>query len=778
MILLFVASICLSTESPWLPMNRRKVVSRHNVVLTKFDDSMPVQVGNGEFAFGMDITGLQTFVPFNTMSQWGWHTSALPPGKKIEDFEGQVWDTHGRPVRYPMPDPNHPEISDWLAGNPHRINLGRIGLTLKKKDGSLAVAADLENARQVLDLWNGIVTSQFKLDGVPVTVKTACHPKLDQIAANIESPLLKEGRLSVFLECPGNDPRQFANFVGDWSHPGRFEMRSFPQMNHVDMVRRIDNDAYSVSLKWDGGATLTRPSVSGQPPLKIVSAKYGARDRWLDVTEQAQKLVSDGRMTMRADNNLGPEPIHGVVKSLKVVFNTGGKDQTAEANENSDIHLDVVPNRERLTLQPTKDSTSLSFVCAFSPRNLPAALPTARSTFAECRESWPQYWQSGGFINLAGSTDPRWHELERRIVLSQYLMKVNEAGSLPPQESGLVNNGWFGRFHMEMVWWHATHWALWNHWSELNKSLGIYKELLPAALKLAKSEGYQGARWPKCIGPGGREWPHEIHSLLIWQQPHPIFFAELDYRAHPTKETLKKWQPIVEATADFLATFAYQEPKSGRYVLGPPIVLVSENTKPKTTMNPTFELGYWRFGLRTAQEWRKRMDLKTRPLWTKVLNGLSPLPKQDGLYVLHEGVKDMWTKWNFEHPALTGAYGLLPGDGVDPATMRKTFARVTSTWDFNHTWGWDFPMLAMCAARLGQPDRAIDMLLHSSPGFQFDAHGLATGGPIPYFPANGGLLYAVALMAAGWDGAPKTDAPGFPKNGKWKVKWEGLSRAL
>jgi hypothetical protein len=63
------------------------------------------------------------------------------------------------------------------------------------------------------------------------------------------------------------------------------------------------------------------------------------------------------------------------------------------------------------------------------------------------------------------------------------------------------------------------------------------------------------------------------------------------------------------------------------------------------------------------------------------------------------------------------------------------------------------------------------MLLHSSPNFQFDEHGLATGGPFPYFPSNGALLTAVAMMAAGWDGS-KGVAPGFPKNGMWLVKYE------
>jgi len=367
--------------------------------------------------------------------------------------------------------------------------------------------------------------------------------------------------------------------------------------------------------------------------------------------------------------------------------------------------------------------------------------------------------------------------LERRIVLSQYLMAVNEAGSSPPQESGLVNNGWFGRFHMEMYWWHAAHWALWNRWPELNRSTGIYSQLLPDAKKRATEQGYLGARWPKCIGPGAREWPHIIHGLLIWQQPHPIAFAELDYRAHPTRATLRKWQPIVEATADFLASYAYFEPREKRYVLGPPVVLVSENTDPKTTMNPAFELEYWRYGLGVAQKWRARLGLKPNPVWARVLEGLAPMPQQSGLYVLHEGVQDMWTKWNFEHPALTGILGVLPGYAVDRRVMHDTLDKVLASWNLDRTWGWDFPMLAMCAAKLGEPDRAVELLLGNEPGFQFDARGLATGGPFPYFPSNGGLLYAVAMMAAGWDGAPKRSAPGFPAGGQWIVRWEGLNTA-
>jgi len=161
-----------------------------------------------------------------------------------------------------------------------------------------------------------------------------------------------------------------------------------------------------------------------------------------------------------------------------------------------------------------------------------------------------------------------------------------------------------------------------------------------------------------------------------------------------------------------------------------------------------------------------------------VLRKLSPLPVEEGVYVSWENIERMWTSYNWEHPALVGAYGMLPGDGVDIPTMRRTLAKVHAEWKLGETWGWDFPMLAMCAARLGDPERAVEYLL-DYPAFDFDPHGLVGGGraPFPYFPGNGGLLYAVAMMAAGWDGAPAGDAPGFPEKG-WVVRSEGLRRAL
>jgi hypothetical protein len=85
----------------------------------------------------------------------------------------------------------------------------------------------------------------------------------------------------------------------------------------------------------------------------------------------------------------------------------------------------------------------------------------------------------------------------------------------------------------------------------------------------------------------------------------------------------------------------------------------------------------------------------------------------------------------------------------------------------------------MSAARNGDVNQAIEWLLH--PLFEFDDVGMPIGGvrvPTPYFPGSGALLYAVAMMAAGWDGSHgHGNAPGFP-NQNWTVRVEGLSKAL
>jgi hypothetical protein len=442
----------------------------------------------------------------------------------------------------------------------------------------------------------------------------------------------------------------------------------------------------------------------------------------------------------------------------------------------------VMTNTAKHEYQILPDATSeeLEFVALFAQAGSPSPSNFAGIQSA-AKQSWNHFWQTGGAIDLSGSKDPRWFELERRIVLSQYLTAIQDAGKNPPQETGLTYNTWEGKFHLEMHWWHEAHFALWNRLPLLEKSLDYYQKILPRAEGTAKRQGYAGARWPKMTSPSGAESPSPVGPFLVWQEPHPIFYAELCWREHQDKATLKKFRDIVFQTADFMASYATWDTNTSRYVLGPVLQCAQEIFPKNNTFNPTFELTYFRWALETAQQWRERLKLPRDKKWDDVLQKLAKAPVVENKYAFAESTPDCYTnpKWNADHPSVVGALGILPGPQIDAATMRSTLDWIWTNWNWPDTWGWDYPMLAMTAARLNEPERAIDALLLDTPKnhYALNGHVYQRPGLTIYLPANGGLLYAVGLMAAGWDGAPKKNAPGFPANGQWNVRWENLSPA-
>ncbi|MBZ0258885.1 glycoside hydrolase family 65, partial [bacterium] len=429
-------------------------------------------------------------------------------------------------------------------------------------------------------------------------------------------------------------------------------------------------------------------------------------------------------------------------------------------------------------LQPTQGD-SISFTFEFSPKRKTDSLPSPQKTIETTQKHWQMFWSSGGAIDLSQSKDPRAKELERRIVLSQYLTAIQCASSSPPQESGLTHNSWFGKSHLEMHWWHAVHFAFWDRIDLLERSLGWYQDIMPNAKHTAEMQGYSGARWPKMIGPDGRESPSGVGVFLVWQQPHPIYYAELCYRAHPNKETAQQYQDIVFETADFMASYPQWDEESKRYVLGPPLIPAQECYPPATTFNPTYEIAYWSWALKRAQEWRRRLGLEPEPKWQHVIDHLSALPQNDGVYVTTESTPDTFENSDLrrDHPSLVAALGVLPdSEVVDKEIMRRTLRKIFDDWNWESTWGWDYPMLAMTAARLGEPELAIQSLLMDTPKNHYMINGHCYQRPnLPtYLPANGGLLTAVVMMAAGWDNGPNANAPGFPAD--WNVRWENLKK--
>ncbi|KAF2994389.1 hypothetical protein E8E13_002470 [Curvularia kusanoi] len=700
-------------------IDRKKIVSQFNIIRTNLIDNetTPLQVGNGNFAFNVDNTGLQTFLPFNTLSSWAWHNDSLPEdGELPSDYKGLPRETYGREVFYDIPDPKLKEITQWMIGNPNRINLGRIGL---QYNNDTLRSSQISKPRQELDLWSGTLTSLFEIAGKAVKVVTQGDLDTDAVVVTIDSELVSSGDLKVELDFPypplHSMRYKYEVFAGTYDLPlnhttALTEARANCTTAHIQHV--LQDTSYFVNLRWPKRA-----------PLQV---------------------------------------------------------------SNFAKHNPTLVGAHRFTLSSVANRTSLIFTAHFSPnRRIPSSPGKIQD---QSPRKWNAYWQEGGFIDLTASSNPNATELQRRIITSQYHVRVNSAGSSqPPQESGLMNNGWYGKFHMEMVIWHLAHWSTWGKQQYFDNVFPqLYEILLPSSIARAQRMGWGGARWPKMTDlQTGINSPGDINAFLMWQQPHPLYLANLPYQAKPTRDTLQRWDSVISATADYMASYPGLNNTTKKFDLGPPAYGVTENTPPNSTRNLAYEVSYWRYGLDAAIDWKRKLRQSVPEKWIHVAANLALPPIIDGLYAVYDGLNASWwddPKLTDDPRSLIMLQGVLPDTpAVDPDVALRTADKVWEIWGDARIRGWGRPALAINSARIGNPQRAIYHLTAYN-YWKFDDAGFAVRGgdggtPPPFMPGNAGFLFAIAYCAAGWQGT-KGDAPGFPKDVSWVVRHEDLLRAL
>jgi len=372
-VLLLSGCIALSSNAA---INRKTLVTRNNPTITSVDTMASLSVGNGGFAVTTDITGLQTFpeyykngVPLGTQSEWGWHSFDNPEEYRIEESYKMYDFGHGHRELYATQPKSGraKEAADWYRCNPHRLHLGCIGLEIEGLKPN-----DIQEPRQTLDMWNGIISSKFLVHGTTFSVQTVCHPKRDMIGGQV-----KGKNVAINLRFPyptGGHSDDACNWNANDKHQTELVSES---AHEAVMKRTIGKTVYYVTLHW-----------KEQAKLKEKKQNY-----WV--------------------------------------------------------------------LSST--SNYLTYTCEFSPT--PSTQEGSWEATAEASAHyWNNFWNQGAAVDFSKCTDPRAQELERRVVLSQWLLAIQCAADTPPQETGLTYNSWFGKFHMEMIWWHQAWLPLWGHY--------------------------------------------------------------------------------------------------------------------------------------------------------------------------------------------------------------------------------------------------------------------------------------------------------------------------
>lgn len=718
-----VAALTHTAVATAQSIDRRPIVERNNPHTETVDTLASLTVGNGRFAMTVDATGMQSFpeyyrggIPLGTFSEWGWHSMPNPEGYRATDALEERDFGRGHKELYAVqpkaPGRQH-DAAEWLRANPQRMHLGCIGFDIPRPEL-------VGNVSQRLDMWTGKITSDFDCQGHRYHVETVCHPRRDLIAVRIASSTIP------------NTPSA--------ASPMALRLRiPYPTGGHSDD-----------GCNWNAD-----------------------KKRFITIRKVADTVASD-RLRIAVDSS-------DYFVDLRYV---------TENQEEGRIVIDNTAKECRIPMAETGE-----LICEFAPEEK-ALGGLGNMDFDDVAEAsaafWKDYWTRGGIVDLSATDDARARELEHRIVQSIYLLAVNDRQNFPPAETGLTYNSWFGKFHLEMTYWHQAWQALWGHAADLERSLDWYFRSAPMAREIAARQGFGGVRWMKMTDPSAAEAPSNVGSYLIWQQPHLIYLANLLYRAAKSKgdtadanRILRKFGPLVEATAEFMYDFARRDSVSGKYFLSG-YIPAQETLKASTTRNSPFELSYWLTAMKIAQQWRRLAGKDPHSEWDSLISGLPSLPSKSGIYLTAEGAPLIGHRaaqtdtpvgddcYASDHPMPLGALGMMPGSRLmTQERMDSTYDWTLANWNWQKTWGWDYPMTAMCATRLHRPDDAVSALLMAVAKNIYlpQGHNWQTPRLRCYLPGNGGLLLAVALMAAGWDGCT-TPEPGFPP--AWKVRYEGI----
>ena len=408
-----LALLCMLPTVCASPIDRKALVDRHSPVvkcssLAECDPLDFMTLGNGDFAVTVDATGLQTLNstlttgslnnPLNIMSGWGWHSTPVAksrtPAAQPEHFGFENITCYNKSVPYPTgggPGNKHSDTTSWLRANPHRLNLGRIYFI------SQSNIADAKGVIQSLDLWTGLLSSNYTLDGQLVQVSAAVHPDQDMLAVQVSSELLlKPGGANK----AANSTNALPISPDDEDPPLQIGF-DFPYGSEI-----MNSNGAEWGSRYEAAHTTTMtPSKSGCGVVfvrTLDNSSYEVKLEMQKVKGQCAGIVTKKRSHVYRIQATTAPALTVLVSFAPLATQKGEELATQKGEE-----LATQGTANRHNYHRSRQLT-----------------PSFQATVASSTKAWAAFWQSGGAIDLSGSTNPHAHRLESMIVMSQWVSRT------------------------------------------------------------------------------------------------------------------------------------------------------------------------------------------------------------------------------------------------------------------------------------------------------------------------------------------------------------------
>ena len=139
-------------------------------------------------------------------------------------------------------------------------------------------------------------------------------------------------------------------FLVNWSF--------WPKKKHLTVQEAIKQIGSQKSLP-----ALPKPAKPKE--LKIISAQYGAKDQWLDVTEQLQSNLKDNQLSIYASNNIAGDPLYGYPKHLQVEYLLDGIRKQKRVREGTKLEIPpkVDPNDILRVIETSEELVKIAEKC-------------------------------------------------------------------------------------------------------------------------------------------------------------------------------------------------------------------------------------------------------------------------------------------------------------------------------------------------------------------------------------------------------------------------------